>query len=207
MEKIKRLGGWQCWVEVYKNYVIKTPKNREEIEHEVRKFLTWKGKLEELEKRTNKMVSDIKDSTKIIKKSKIPMRLLADLEFIEDNKVRQKRVIDLNEKIKNSNSEEVKELLDKIIKFWLKLWEYNIHEKTFKFFSNLGWDGKRVVLIDIFELTSDKEKVLKQIKKSPWNKPERFEKNISEKLHNYFMKQLDENLTEKNLDKYWGKLK
>ncbi len=203
----KRLGGWQCWIDIYEGYVIKTPKNKKEIETEVRKFLAWKSKLEELDKRTNKMLSDIKDSTKIIKKSKIPKELLADLEFIENNKVKQKKVIDLKEKIKKSKSKETKELLDKIIKFWLELWKYRIHEKTFKFLSNLGWDGKRVVLIDVFELTSNKKKVLKQIKKKQWNKPERFEKHLSKELLDYFMDQLDKNLTEKNLDKYWGKLK
>ena len=65
---VKRLGGWQCWVDVHRDYVIKTPKNREEIKEEVKKFLAWKNKLEGLDKRTNKMISDIKDSTKIIKK-------------------------------------------------------------------------------------------------------------------------------------------
>ena len=46
MKEIKRLGGWQCWVDIYKDYVVKTPKNREEIEYKIKKFLIWKNKLE-----------------------------------------------------------------------------------------------------------------------------------------------------------------
>ncbi|MFH1501116.1 MAG: hypothetical protein ABIE22_04200 [archaeon] len=49
--KRKRLGGWQCWVDLYDNYVIKTPKSREEIKEEVEKFLRWKNKLGDLEKK------------------------------------------------------------------------------------------------------------------------------------------------------------
>ena len=202
---IERKGGWQCWVEIYKNHVIKTPKSRKEVEKEVRKFLIWKNKIGELKQRTDKMISDIKNSIKIIKKSKIPRKLLADLKFLKDGKIKQKRVIALSIQIKKLNLEEKKKLINKIIKFWIKLWTYGIQEKTFKFFSNLGWDGKKVVLIDIFEITSIKKKALKQIKGKKWNKPERFKKYLSKKLIDYFIQELDKNLTEKNLNKYWKK--
>jgi hypothetical protein len=203
MKRIKRLGGWQCWVDIYDKYVIKTPKDREEIEEEVKKFLIWKKKLGELDKRTDKMILDIKDSTRIIKRSKIPKKLLADLEFLNDGRVKQKRVVVLDEKIKKLSESEQKKLINKITKFLLILWEYGIHEKTFKIFSNLGLDDGEIVLIDIFEITSNKQKVLKQLRKKSWQNPERFKKHLSEKMTGYLIKKLNNTFTKENLNKHW----
>ncbi|MCK4552680.1 hypothetical protein KAT80_00560 [Candidatus Pacearchaeota archaeon] len=203
MEQKKRLGGWQCWVDLHNSYVIKTPKNRAEIKQEVEKFLTWKNKLEELDERTDKMIFDINNSTKIVKKSKIPKQLLANLEFIGHGKIKQKKVLVLEEALQNLKEVEKLKLIDKITKFLLELWKYGIHEKTFKFFSNLGIDKNKVILIDVFELTSNKKKVLKQIKKRQWAKTKRFKKHLPPKLIDHLIKKLDKTLTEKNLEKYW----
>jgi|ETNmetMinimDraft_26_1059896.scaffolds.fasta_scaffold113057_2 hypothetical protein len=203
MEQNKRLGGWQCWVELYNSYVIKTPKSREEIKQEVEKFLRWKNKLEELEERTDKMIFDIKNSSKIIKKSKIPKKLLANLEFIGNDKIKQKKVLPLDQALKNLKEKERFELINKIMKFLLKLWTYGIHEKTFKLFSNLGIDEGKIVLIDVFEITSNKEKVLKQLKKRSWAKPDNYKKHLSNKKVDHLIKKLDKTFTKRNLEKHW----
>ncbi len=203
MEQNKRLGGWQCWVELYNSYVIKTPKSREEIKQEVEKFLRWKNKLEELEERTDKMIFDIKNSSKIIKKSKIPKKLLANLEFIGNDKIKQKKVLPLDQALKNLKEKERFELINKIMKFLLKLWTYGIHEKTFKLFSNLGIDKGKIVLIDVFEITSNKEKVLKQLKKRSWAKPDNYKKHLSNKKVDHLIKKLDKTFTKRNLEKHW----
>ena len=203
MEQNKRLGGWQCWVDLYKDHVIKTPKSREEIKEKIEKFLRWKNKLDELDKRTDKMISDIRNSTKIIKKLKIPKKYLADLEFLEEGKIKQKKVIPLDEFLRNLDEKRRFVLIDKIMKFLLKLWSYGIHEKTFKLFSNLGIDKGRIVLIDVFEITSNKAKVLKQIKKGSWKKTDKYKKYLSEKEIDYLIKKMNQTLTKKNLDKYW----
>lgn len=203
MEQNKRLGGWQCWVELYNSYVIKTPKSREEIKQEVEKFLRWKNKLEELEERTDKMIFDIKNSSKIIKKSKIPKKLLANLEFIGNDKIKQKKVLSLDQALKNLKEKERFELINKIMKFLLKLWTYGIHEKTFKLFSNLGIDKGKIVLIDVFEITSNKEKVLKQLKKRSWAKPDNYKKHLSNKKVDHLIKKLDKTFTKRNLEKHW----
>ncbi len=45
MEKlIRRVGGWQCWVDIYNDYVIKTIKTREEVSEAVRRHLEPQGK-------------------------------------------------------------------------------------------------------------------------------------------------------------------
>ncbi len=203
MKKIKRVGGWQCWVDIYEDYVIKTPKNREEIQREVKKFLIWKNKLDELDIRTEKLISDIVNSTKIIKNSKVPRKLLADLEFLDNGKVRQKRVIVLDEKINELGESEQKKLMGKVTKFLLVLWKYGIHEKTFKIFSNLGLNNGRIVLIDVFEITSNKQKVLQQLRRNPWQNPQLFRKHLSEKMTYYLIKQLNNIFTTENLSKHW----
>jgi hypothetical protein len=203
MGKNARLGGWQCWVDLHDSYVIKTCKKKGEIKKEVERFLRWKDKLEELEERTNKMLEDIEISTKIIKKSKIPRKLLADLEFIEGGKVKQKRVLPLDQVLKKLKEKERFELITDIMKFLLNLWRYGIHEKTFKLFSNLGLDKDKLVLIDVFEITSTKKKVLKQIKKRNWAKSGNYKKHLTDKEIDYLIKKLDKTFTEKNLNKYW----
>ena len=203
MQQNKRLGGWQFWVDLYDDYVIKTPKSREEIQEEVEKFLRWKNKLEELDERTDKMIFDIKNATRIIKKSKIPKRYLADLEFLEGGKIKQKKVKPLDEVLKKLNKKERLKLIDKIVKFLLEMWRYGIHEYTYKVFSNLGLEKERIVFIDPFEITSNKNKVLKQIKKQKWVKPEKYQKHLSNNETDYLMKKLNKTFTEENLNKFW----
>lgn len=203
MAENKRLGGWQFWVDLHDDYVIKTPKSREEIQEEVEKFLRWKNKLEELDERTDKMIFDIKNATRIIKKSKIPKRYLADLEFLEGGKIKQKKVKPLDEVLKKLNKKERLKLIDKIVKFLLEMWRYGIHEYTYKVFSNLGLEKERIVFIDPFEITSNKNKVLKQIKKQKWVKPEKYQKHLSNNETDYLMKKLNKTFTEENLNKFW----
>jgi hypothetical protein len=199
----KRLGGWQFWVDLHEDYVIKTPRNRDEIKEKVEKFLRWKNKLEELDERTDKMILDVKNATKIIKKSKIPKKYLANLEFLENGKIKQKRVKPLDEVLKDLDKSGRLKLIDKIMKFLLEMWKYGIHENTYKFFSNLGLDKEKIVFIDPFEITSNKDKVLKQIKKQKWAKPEKYQKHLSENEINYLMKKLNKTFTLENLNNFW----
>jgi len=199
----KRLGGWQFWVDLHEDYVIKTPRNRDEIKEKVDKFLRWKNKLEELDERTDKMILDVKNATKIIKKSKIPKKYLANLEFLENGKIKQKRVKPLDEVLKDLDKSGRLKLIDKIMKFLLEMWKYGIHENTYKFFSNLGLDKEKIVFIDPFEITSNKDKVLKQIKKQKWAKPEKYQKHLSENEINYLMKKLNKTFTLENLNNFW----
>jgi hypothetical protein len=201
MKMIKK-DGWQFWVEIYDDYVIKTPKKKEEIAVNVKKYLDYIGKPEELEKRTLQMLEDIKNSTRIINNSNIPKKLLADLEFIEERKIKQKTAKVFEKAI--NESENPLELIDKAINFLIKLWTYGIHEKTFKFLSNLGVIKEEVVLLDPFELTDKREKVEKQIIKKSWKKKILFEKKINKEIKDYFLEKCEELLTIENLNKNWG---
>jgi len=182
METIRK-GGWQCWVDIYSDYVIKTPKTRKEISKTIKRYLDSIGKPDELKDRVNKIIKDVKDSTKIIKSSKIPKKLLAFPKFLSRGKINQKRVIVLDEKfdelLEENRKKEVKQLIDKSIVLLIELWKYELHEKTFKFYSNLGLLNNEVVLIDFLELTNKKEKVEKQIKNKGWKHLEKIKKDFA----------------------------
>ncbi len=204
----KPLGGWQCWVEMKKDHVIKTFKTKKEIKETVKRYLDSIGKPEELEDRANKMLRDIADSTKIIQSSKIPKKLLAFPIFLKSGKVKQKRVIVLDEKFNEllfkGKKEQINKIVDKSIDFMILLWKYEIHEKTFKFYSNFGLLGNEIVLIDLFELTNKKEKVEKQIKNKGWKHLERLKQHFAPEIIEYFLEQVEKRLTVKKLNEVWG---
>ncbi len=193
--------GWQFWVEIDGEKVIKTPKSEKEIKKKVKKYLDYIGKPEELEERTRRMLEDVKNSVRIIQESNIPKELLANLEFIGKGKVKQNTAIVLEKAI--DENENPKRLIDKSVNFFIKLWTYGIHEKTFKFLSNLGTINNKIVLIDAFELTDKKEKVEKQLTKKSWNKRKLFKGKMGDELVDYFLKKCEELLTIENLNKNW----
>ncbi len=203
----KRFGGWQCWVDVEKDYVIKTIKNRKEITQTVRRYTRSEGKTNELKKIVDKMQEDIVNSTRIIKSSKIPRKLLADPKFLEDGRIKQKKAIILENKfdelLRKGKKNEIKELIDKIIDFVVELWKYKIHEKTLKFYSNFGLINNKIVLIDLFELTDQKEKVERQIKNRE-KYLKKINKQFSPEFAKYFLDQAEKKFTTKKLNEVWG---
>ncbi len=64
-------------------------------------------------------------------------------------------------------------------------------------------DKGKIVLIDVFEITSNKEKVLKQLKKRSWAKPDNYKKHLSNKKVDHLIKKLDKTFTKRNLEKHW----
>ncbi|MAG50558.1 hypothetical protein CL621_02875, partial [archaeon] len=111
----------------------------------------------------------------------------------------------INKSTPQKDFSKAKKLIDLSINLMIKLWRYGIHEKTFKFTSNIGVINKDAVLLDIFELTDNKMKVKKQIKKKPWDKFERLSKEMPEDLARYFIKQANKKFTIINLNKNWMK--
>lgn len=201
------LGGWQCWVDLKKDYVIKTFKTKKEIKEAIKRYLDLIGKSEGLEDKTNKMLKDVEDSKKIIKSSRIPKRLLASPIFLKNGQVKQKRAIVLSDKFKellhNSGKKEIKEIVDKSIDFMILLWKYGIHEKTFKFYSNLGLINDEIVLIDLFEITDKKETVEKQIKNKGWKHLKKIKQHDVSEAIEYFLEQVEKRITTKKLNDVW----
>ena len=199
-----RKGGWQCWVDIEENYVVKTPKKRREIEETVSKYLKHIGKIEELEMRVGKMISDVRDSQKIIKNTKAPKRLFGSPKFKTNGKIIQQKAVEFSEFLKGKSDKEIKNLLDRLLDLILELWKYGIHEKTFKFFTNYGIIEEDIILMDFLEITNKKETVEKQIMKGSWNKPDRFLKYLSKDLSDWFTIKASKIFSLKTLEKYWN---
>ncbi|MBS3086952.1 hypothetical protein J4422_04615 [Candidatus Pacearchaeota archaeon] len=203
----ERKGGWQVWVDFYPKHVIKTQRTKKEMRERIAPYLKSIGKFNELEKRVNIMVKDAKESIKIIRNSNVPRNIIGNPSFLKKGVIKQKRVVSLEDYLINLSKKkkvvEAKRAIDKTIETVLELWKYGIHEKTFKFNKNFGIHNSNVVLVDFLEITDKKIKVKKQLIKKPWRKIKEFEKNISEKILDYWIDEADKNFTIKNLNKYW----
>jgi hypothetical protein len=207
---MKRKEGWQVWVDVHKDHVIKTPKSKKEVRRKVKRYLDSMGKGHKIEKTVDKVLIDLADSIKIIKKTKMPLGNLAYPEFLEKGVVKQKRAItiddELKELIKKKKFKKAKEIVDKFFTFLHKMWSYGLHEKPIKFNLNFGLINNKVVLIDLLELTTNKEKVKKHIRKKPWIKQKSLYMNsLPEWLVDYYIKEANRKITVENLNKYWKK--
>ncbi len=206
---VKRLGGWQVWVDVYKDYVVKTPKTKKEIAVEVKEFLKWQKKpMSKMDEIVDKMISDINDSKRIIIKSKVPRVLVGNAEFF-DNKIKQSKASSLKDEINKLGDkkkiEEVKKLIDDLLMLVETLWEYGIHEKTFKFFTNYGLLDNKVILVDFLEVTNWKKTAEKQLRKKKWNKPDRLKETLNPEMLDYFLDKGSKILTVENLRRHWKK--
>lgn len=204
---IKRVDGWQTWVDIYEDHVIKTPKSRREINKKVESWLKVEGKLDQLKWRVDSLHNNIAKSVRLIKRSKVPLKLLGNPDFLEGGRVKQELAEPLekiiNKYINAKDMQNVKSIIDKFIRLTLILWDYGIHEKTFKFDVNFGLIEGEVVLIDLFELTGNKETVKKQIKKRMCDRPWGLNKKYPEFVSNYYVEQSKKYFTLENLEKHW----
>lgn len=202
---IKKTGGWQMIVEIYNDYVIKYPKNRDQMEDIIINYLKSIGKEFELQERVDKMINNINKSIKIIKSSSIPRKYLSNLKFLEGSKIKQTKIRVLEE-IFNSfkDQKKIEEIIDKYIEFVVLLWKYKIHENTYKIDSNFGLMDSEIVLMDPFEITNEKEKVLSQIQRKKWAKPQKYAGKINKKAIDYLIKKANETWTEERLNEVWG---
>jgi hypothetical protein len=199
-EMNKRKGGWQVWVEIHKDHVIKTPKTKREIRDHIKPHLKATNKLNELSWRVDAMLRNVKNSIRLIKRSKAPRRLFGNPEFLEDGRIKQDLAIQLEDKMSKANS---KNLIDQYIRLILELWKYGVHEKTFKFYSNFGLIKDKVIMIDFLELTGNKKTVLRQIRKRQCDRPFGLKRVLSEELADYYVKQANKYFTVENFNKNW----
>jgi len=203
-----RSGGWQANIKYFKNYVIKTPKTNKEIRDRIRYHFEKTNTLDKMETKIKKLKIDWKNSLKIIKSGKVPLKLLAYPEFIKGGKIKQKRVKMLADKFEELMSKnklkEAKKLVDRVIEFIITLWQYGVHEVTFKFYTEMGLLNNKIVLVDIGELIDDKELVRRQLKKGYTKILEDLRHGHHDKVLDYYKKQVGEKLTIKKLDECWG---
>jgi len=199
---LEKKEGWQMIVEIFNNKIIKYPKNRKQIERVIIPYLKSISKENELEERTSKMINDVNSSIKILKKSGVPMDHFANLKFLKNGKIWQDKVLILDD-IFNKDKDKTKKIIDEYISFVIFLWSYGIHENTYKMHSNFGLIDGKLVLIDPFEITDNKEKVLSQIQRKKWAKHSKYGKNLSKEMIDYLINQANNTWTERKLNEIW----
>jgi len=206
-DKKQRTGGWQANVEYFEDHVIKTPKTVEEITATVSKYLNHIGKIDELEARVKEMQDDWETGLKIVKTGRIPYKMFGHLEFLDDGKIKQRRVEvlqDVWDELYNAGKEsEMRAVVDKSLDFVVELWKYGIFDKTFKVGYEYGLMGEDIMLIDFGELSEDKNILENKILKRKW------ESKMIEYSHpevaKYFNERAKEVFTLDVLNKNWEK--
>ncbi|MEK6933171.1 MAG: hypothetical protein AABW56_05270 [Nanoarchaeota archaeon] len=198
-------GGWQANIKYFNNYVIKTPKTEKEIRAHITPH--YQHDVARIEEKIRKLKNDWKNSIKIVKSGRVPLELFAFPEFLKGGKIKQRRVKMLSDEfeelISTNKLKEAKKLVDKVIDFILILWSYGVHEITFKFYSEMGLLDGNIVLVDIGELTDDKEVVVRQILKGH-KKLEELRKYHHNEILNYYQEQIKKKLTIKKLNLIWS---
>jgi hypothetical protein len=174
----------------------------------ITKYLNSIGKIDELNKRVKDMQDGWKRGIEIISKIKIPPKLLGNIEFLNNGKIKQKKVQVLeevwNKLVLDKKIDKMHKIVDKTLDFILELWKYGIHETTGKIGYEFGLADKEIILIDFGELSQKKSTAEKQIKKKYWEKS--IKKYCKKEVADYFNKKAEEILTIKNLNKNWSKL-
>jgi len=124
---LEKKEGWQMNVEIYEDYVIKYPKNKEQIIESILPYLKSIGKEEELEERTIKMIDGTSKALQIIKKVNIPYKYLAGMIVLENGKIKQDKVLLLDDIFENlKDKQQIKKIIDDYINFVVLLWKYCI---------------------------------------------------------------------------------
>ena len=200
-----RSGGWQANIEYFKDYVIKTPKTEEEIRKKISPYYESREGSKKVEGKIKKLKNDWNNSMEFVKAGKLPLKLLAFPEFLENGKIKQKRVEMLFEKFENLMSEnkfdDAKRLVDRVIDFIINLWKYGIQELTLKFYSEMGLLDGEIVLVDLGELTDDKNEVKRIIQiTKPLENLRRFH---HDEVLDYYQEQIKRRLTLEKLEECW----
>lgn len=199
--------GWQANIEYFEDYVIKTPKTLEEMKIEITRYLESIGKIAELEKRVKDMQEGWARGLKLVSNSRIPNKMLGYLEFLDNGKIKQRRVLVLesvwNELVAKGKKKEMKKIVDLTLAFIVELWRYGVHETTGKIGYEFGLMGQDIILIDFGELSEKRSTAEKQIAKRYWEKS--ITKYCSKEVADYFNERAKKVLTKEKLYLNWGK--
>ncbi|TSC69083.1 MAG: hypothetical protein G01um101466_197 [Parcubacteria group bacterium Gr01-1014_66] len=203
--KIKQ--GWQWKVFFYPRHVIKKRLTYAETRKAVIYWEKFEGKpVSTIDERTKQLIDEVDSALAILKDSGVPLKFFADIEFLPDGSIQQKRAVMLSVRfrnlIKKKKMREIHDIIDQFTALNFELWKYGIFERIFNVGRNNGIIGTHVVLLDPFELLSDVSEIETRLKEKPW---EHWIAKIdfpSDKAA-YFRKQCDGSFTIENFRKLW----
>lgn len=134
------------------------------------------------------------ESFSVLKDSKIPPEIVGNPTFVNQFDFEQDKVVPLHDYFNEISIEAGKKLIDDFVLFNKQLLNYGFIDKSFNIGKNFGInDGGEIVLIDIGELFSNKDRIQKQIENRAWAK-HYVTDHIPKKLVRYFIKEMDKAL-------------
>lgn len=204
---IKIKQSWQWEVLFYSRYVIKRRLSYAKTRAAAVRWKHMEGRpRREIEKRTKEVIAEVNRAVSFLKHSAVPRRLLADVEFLPDGSLRQRRAVVLGVRLRNlikkKRFAEARGLVDKYIALNFELWRWGVFERIFKFSRNNGVIGKRIVLLDPFELLYDRVEIEARLRQRPWRhwiQEAKFPKPIAD----YFRRVCDRALSVDNFRRVW----
>ncbi len=125
--------------------------------------------------------------------------------FKKSLKYEQDKVVPLGTYFSVHSSIENKAAIDSLVENIFSLWKYGMSDTVYNFTVNNGIDSAgKVILLDLGELTFEKNIVKKHIEDKKWLTQWSFNNIQDENLKQFVSKCFEENLTSQNLDRYWG---
>ena len=137
-------------------------------------------------------------SAEILTKKNIPLSWLGNPKFINGLDYEQDKALPLHDVFTNSNTEQIKLLIDKFIIFNKQLMEIGVIDKSFNITKNYGLNNNGdVILIDIGELFDNPVRIKKQLIDRAWDKSYVAGCIKNKEAQKYFIEKMDENFSVK----------
>ncbi len=129
-----------------------------------------------------------------------PVINLSDYSYTQD------KVIPLKKAIAVTSIAQQKEYYRQYIELMKYLWSFGMHEGVFNFALNAGIDKDgRMILIDLGELTTDKQLALNDIVSKRWLRASSYWFIADKELKKYYRELMEAELTPEVLESEWNK--
>ncbi len=143
----------------------------------------------------------------LLERAYIPGYLLGNPEFFSDGSYSQDKVQLIEEILVGASESEVRAVFERYADLFLECWRYGFSDTIFNFMYNNGIDsGKRIVQIDIGELTFSLSKMDELIREKKWLKQNSYARRLSTAHQKIFREITEEKWTLKVLNTTWGML-
>jgi hypothetical protein len=137
----------------------------------------------------------------------IDLSLLGNPVLLDDHVYEQDTVIVFGEALKNSTSASAHELIDRYFDHLITCWQYGFSDSVFNFTINNGVNANGdVILIDLGEITWDKNEVAMLVARKELLQQYSFRSIENKNLRDYIHAECEKRLTKQSLEKAWGAL-
>jgi len=135
----------------------------------------------------------------------IDLSLLGNPAIHDNGDYEQDKVSSFGDALRSSEFNKQKELVNGYIDNVLSCWDYGFSDTVFNFTINCGVTPEdKVVLVDLGELTWDKDEVTRLVQSKHWEKRSSFNRLENTQLKDYIRGQFNEKITISSLNRRWN---